>query len=38
VVAAFDHPAGAATSKETNVLPLPPRETALRPPLRAFPF
>ena len=38
VVAAFDHPAGAATSKKTNVLTLPPRETARRPPLSAFPF
>jgi len=37
VVAAFDHPAGAA-SKKTNVLTLPPRDTARRPPLLAFPF
>ncbi len=38
VVAAFDHPAGAATSKDTNVLTLTPKETARRPPLPAFPF
>lgn len=38
VVAAFDHPAGAATHKKTNVLTLPPRETARRTPLPAFPF
>ena len=38
VVAAFDHPAGAATGKDTNVLTLIPRETTRRPPLPAFPF
>jgi Holliday junction resolvasome RuvABC endonuclease subunit len=38
VVAAFDRPAGAAIGKETNVLTVPPKETARRPPLPAFPF
>jgi hypothetical protein len=40
VVAAFDHPAGAllATSKKTNVLTLPTRQTARCPPLPAYPF